>query len=1055
MNFSELFIRRPVTTVLVMAGILFFGITAYRRLPVSDLPTVDFPTITVNASLPGASPETMASAVATPLEKQFSTIAGIDNMTSTSTLGSMSITLQFTLDRSIDAAAQDVQAMIAKTLRDLPPGIIPPSYQKVNPAASPIVFYSFTSDLMPLSQLDEYAETFMAQRISMVPGVAQVNVYGSQKYAVRVQLDPTALANRKLGIDEVAEAITSQNVNLPTGILNGPTKAYTVQANGQLQDAASFGRLVVAYRNGAPIHLRELGKVSDDVQNNRAAAWFRDQRGLILAVQRQPGSNTVAVADAVNELVESLRSQLPGGVEINKMIDRSIAIRESVHDVKFTLVLTLFLVIAVIFVFLRNVSATVIPSLALPISVIGTFAVMYLLDYSLDNLSLMALTLAVGFVVDDAIVMLENIVRHMEMGKPPMQAAVDGAAEVGFTIISMTLSLTAVFIPILFLGGIVGRLFHEFAVVIAVSILVSGFVSLTLTPMLSSRFLRPHAHDEKHGRLFNLTEVGYEWLVGKYETSLLWVMEHRRVALAFSLAILAGSVGLFVIIPKGFIPSQDNGNMFATTETAQGTSFDDMVAHQKEVAAIIAQDTNIAGFMSAVGGSTSISGSNQGRLFMGLPPRDKRLSVDDIIKELRPKLAKIPGVVVYMQNPPAIQIGGRVSKSLYQFAMQSSDIATLYPAALALVDSMRTSPLLQDVTSDLQLGNPQASVEIDRERASSLGVTAQQIETALYNAYGSRQVSTIYTPNNAYWVVMELLPQYQMDLSALDLLYVRSTTGTLVPLSAVAKISQSAGPLSVNHSGQLPSVTLSFNLPPGVALGQATAEVQRVADKVLPSSITTGFSGTAQAFQSTQAGMLALLGIAIFVIYVVLGILYESFIHPITILSGLPFAAFGALLTLLIFRIELSVYAFVGIILLVGLVKKNAIMMIDFAVESERSEGRAPADAIVHACLIRFRPIMMTTMAALMGTLPIALSTGAGAESRRPLGVAVVGGLAFSQLITLYVTPVFYTYMDSLNNRLTRGFARLGRKRTAEQPAPVPVPKGAVAMERPDVAAGD
>jgi hydrophobic/amphiphilic exporter-1 (mainly G- bacteria), HAE1 family len=621
---------------------------------------------------------------------------------------------------------------------------------------------------------------------------------------------------------------------------------------------------------------------------------------------------------------------------------------------------------------------------------------------------------------------------------------------------SMTLSLTAVFIPILFLGGIIGRLFHEFAVVIAVSILVSGFVSLTLTPMLSSRFLRPHSHDEKHGRLYNLTESGYEWLVGKYETSLLWVMEHRRVALMFSLLILVGTVGLFAIIPKGFIPSQDNGNMFATTETAQGTSFDDMVAHQKQIAAIIAKDTNIAGFMSAVGGSSTISGTNQGRVFMGLPPREKRLSVDDIIKELRPKLSKVPGIVVYMQNPPAIQIGGRVSKSLYQFAMQSSDITTLYPAALALVDSMRKSPLLQDVTSDLQLGNPQASVEIDRERASSLGVNAQQIEMALYNAYGSRQVSTIYTPNNAYWVVMELLPRYQMDLSALDLLYVRSTTGTLVPLSAVAKISQTAGPLSVNHSGQLPSVTLSFNLPPGIALGQATAEVQRVANKILPPAITTGFSGTAQAFQSTQAGMLALLGIAIFVIYVVLGILYESFIHPVTILSGLPFAAFGALLTLLIFKIELSVYAFVGIILLVGLVKKNAIMMIDFAVESERSEGRAPADAIVHACLIRFRPIMMTTMAALMGTLPIALSTGAGAESRRPLGVAVVGGLAFSQLITLYVTPVFYTYMDSLNNRLTSGFGRLGKKRTAEQPKPVPVPKGAVAIDSaPDVAAGD
>src|SRR5262245_6918596 len=875
MNFSELFIRRPVSTVLVMVMILFFGIGAYRLLPVSDLPAVDFPTITVSASLPGASPETMASAVATPLEKLFSTIAGIDNMTSLSNLGSTQITIQFNLDRDIDAAAQDVQTMIAKTLRSLPQGMIPPSMQKVNPADQPVLFYAFTSDLMPLSKLDEYAETMMAQRISMVSGVAQVNVYGSQKYAVRIQLDPSALAQRKIGIDEVADAISSQNVNLPTGVLMGPTKAFTLEANGQLENADSFRRMVVSYRNGAPVHLGDLGNVLDDVENNRQAGWFINTRGMILAIQKQPGVNSVQVTDDVKALVNQLRTQLPASVQLTQMIDRSAAIRESVHEVKFTLILTLFLVIAVIFLFLRNISATVIPSLALPISVIGTFAVMYMLDYSLDNLSLMALTLAVGFVVDDAIVMLENIVRHMEMGKPPMQAAVDGATEVGFTIISMTLSLTAVFIPILFLGGIVGRLFHEFAVVIAVSILVSGFVSLTLTPMLSSRFLRPHEHDEKHGRLYNMTESGYEWLVGKYETSLLWVMEHRRVALLFSLVILVGTVGLFAIIPKGFIPSQDNGNMFATTETAQGTSFDDMVAHQKAVAAIIAQDTNVAGFMSAVGGSSTISGTNQGRLFMGLPPRVNGLSVDVIIKQLRPKRAKLPGVVVYMQSPPAIQIGGRVSKSLYQFAMQSSDITTLYPAALALVDSMRKSPLLQDVTSDLQLGNPQASVEIDRERASSLGVNAQQIEMALYNAYGSRQVSTIYTPNNAYWVVMELLPQYQLDLSALDLLYVRSTTGTLVPLSAVANITQTAGPLSVNHSGQLPSVTLSFNLPPGIALGLATAEVQRVANKTLPASITTGFSGTAQAFQSTQAGMLALLGIAIFVNYVVLGILYE------------------------------------------------------------------------------------------------------------------------------------------------------------------------------------
>ncbi len=1023
MKLSDLFIRRPVMTVLVMIGIVVFGITAYRQLAVSDLPNVDFPTISVSASLPGASPETMAAAVATPLEKQFSTIAGIDNMTSTSALGSTSITLQFSLDRNIDGAAQDVQAAIGAVLRQLPPGIIPPSYRKENPADQAIMYFALTSKLLPLSQLDEYGETVMAQRISMVNGVAQVAVYGAQKYAVRVQLDPNALAYRKIGIDEVATAISAQNVNMPTGILWGPNRAYTVQANGQLNDAASFRRLVVTYRNGAPVHLGDLGNVIDGVQDSRSASWYDGTRSIVLAIQRQPGTNTVEVATSVKRLMAQLERTIPATVEVHTLYDRSLSIQQSVHEVKFTLLVTLCLVILVIFLFLRNLSATAIPSLALPISVIGTFAVMYLLGYSLDNLSLMALTLAVGFVVDDAIVMLENIVRHMEMGKEPMRAAFDGAREVGFTILSMTLSLTAVFIPILFLGGIVGRLFHEFAVTIAVAILVSGFVSLTLTPMLSSRFLRPH-RGERHGRLFNATERAWNAVMAKYESSLHTVMRHRRAMVGLAALVLLGTVGLFVIVPKGFIPDEDTGQVRVTTEAAQGVSFDDLVQHQQQLAAIIQRDTNVAGFMSAVGGGGPTSSSNQGRMFISLKPLGHRLGADAFIQEMRRKLAVVPGIKVFMSNPPAIQIGGRVAKGQYQFTLTSADIKSLYPAAQQLLDSVSTLPQVQDVSSDLQLGNPQASIEIDRERAASLGVTADQVETALYDAYGSRQVSTIYTPNNEYWVVMELEPQYQSDLSALSLLYIRSNTGALVPLSAVSTVSNTTGPVTVNHAGQLPAVTVSFNLAPGYALGDATAAVQRVANEVVPSTVTTAFAGTAQAFQAAQAGLLALLVLAIFVIYVVLGILYESFVHPVTILSGLPFAAFGALLTLLVFHIDLSVYAFVGIILLVGLVKKNAIMMIDFAIEAERSQHLPAQEAIIQACVIRFRPIMMTTMAALFGTLPIALSVGAGAEARRPLGIAVVGGLFFSQFITLYITPVAYTYLDAASRRTEGWFSR-------------------------------
>ncbi|HYU10374.1 MAG TPA: efflux RND transporter permease subunit [Gemmatimonadales bacterium] len=1025
MSISGLFIRRPVATTLVMFGILMFGLMAYRLLPVSDLPNVDFPTITVSAGLPGASPQTMAAAVATPLEKQFSTIAGIDAMTSTSTMGSSNITLQFSLSREIDGAAQDVQAAISKTLRQLPPGIQPPSYNKSNPAASPILFLALTSGTLPMPALDEYAETFLAQRLSTVSGVAQVQVFGSSKYAVRIQVDPKALVARGIGLDEVTAAVSAGNPNLPTGTLWGPQRAYTVMADGSISSAPEFRQLAVAYQNGAPVRLQDVARVLDDVQDSRTAGWYDGKRAIVLAIQRQPGTNTVEVADAVKAMVASLSSQLPASVEVNTLYDRSVSIRQSVNDVQVTLLITLCLVVMVIFLFLKNLSATVIPSLALPFSLIGTFTVMYLMGYSLDNLSLMALTLSVGFVVDDAIVMLENIVRHLEQGKRPMQAALDGAREIGFTILSMTLSLTAVFIPVLLMGGIIGRLFHEFAVTIGVAILVSGFVSLTLTPMLCSRFLRP-PKEERHGRWYEATERVYRRGLAWYERSLGWVMDRRGLAMLFSLGILAATGVLYRFVPKGFIPTEDTDQIQGTTETLEGSSFENMRDHQLAVADILRRDPNVAHFMSFIGGGTM----NQGRLNIRLKPRGERLPADQVVRELKPKLDGVPGIQTYLQLPASLRIGGRPTKTQYQFTMQSADIDALYDNAAKLERALRGLPSLQDVTSDLQIKNPQVSLRIDRDRATSLGVSVQQIEQALYDAYGSRQVSTIYTPNNQYWVILELLPEYQRDPSALKLLYLRSQSGTLVPLTSVASASNDVGPLSVNHSGQLPSVTLSFNLPPGVSLGEAVADVQKAARQTLPSTISTGFSGTAQAFQSSQQGLFFLLLLAIVVIYIVLGILYESFIHPLTILSGLPFAGFGALLTLFIFRTELSLYAYVGIIMLVGLVKKNAIMMIDFALAAERGEGKSPREAIVEACSVRFRPIMMTTMAALMGTLPIAIGWGAGGESRRPLGLAVVGGLAFSQLITLYVTPVVYTYLDALQHR----FGRRARTSVTEPP---------------------
>ncbi|HEV8456394.1 MAG TPA: efflux RND transporter permease subunit [Gemmatimonadales bacterium] len=1025
MNFTGLFIRRPVMTTLVMAGILIFGLVAYRQLPVSDLPAVDYPTISVSASLPGASPETMASSVATPLEKQFSTIPGVETMTSTSTLGSTSITLQFALTRNIDAAAQDVQAAISQAGRQLPQEMLPPSFRKVDPSSSAILYFALRSTTLPLPQLDEFAETFLGQRLSTVDGVAQVQVFGSMKYAVRIQLDPQQLTARSIGIDEVSLAVENGNVNLPTGTLWGTDKAYSVVSQGQLTNATGFGAMIVAYRDGAPVRLRDLGRVIDSVQDTKQASWYNGERAIVLAIQRQPGTNTVAVADRVKAEVEELRPQLPASVEIATLYDRSQTVKSSVRDVKFTLFLALCLVVMVIFLFLRNLRATMIPSLALPMSLVGTFAVMHLLGFSLDNLSLMALTLAVGFVVDDAIVVLENIVRHIEQGESVMEAALNGSREISFTVVSMTLSLVAVFIPVLFLGGLIGRLFQEFAVTIGIAILVSGFVSLTLTPMLCSRWLKHHPENERHGRLYLTIERAWEKSLGGYERSLAWVMDHRPLAMDFMAVILVGTVVLGRIVPKGFIPSEDQSQLSGTTETAEGTSYDAMVKHQQSAAAIVQEDPNVEGFMSAVGGGGRSTTVNQGRLFIHLKPRNERpLSADEVAQSLTRKLGAVPGLRVYLQNPPVINIGGRSSKSQYQFTLYGSDVDALYQGAAALEQRLHDVPGLTDVTSDLQIKNPQVQVNIDRDRAAALGIDVNQIENALYNAYGARQVSTIYTPNDQYWVVMELLPQYQRDLSAMNLLHISGRQGVSVPLGSLAQVTPSTGPLTVNHSGQLPSVTLSFNLQPGTSIGTAVDRVEVVARQVLPSTISTSFAGTAQAFQDAQQGLLVLLVLAILVIYLVLGILYESFIHPLTILSGLPFAGFGALLALVIFRLDLSIYAFVGIIMLVGIVKKNAIMMIDFAIERERREHTTARKAILEAASVRFRPIMMTTMAALVGTLPIALGHGAGAESRRPLGVVVVGGLLFSQLITLYITPVVYTYLDAWQQRLARGKAK-------------------------------
>jgi HAE1 family hydrophobic/amphiphilic exporter-1 len=1008
---SAPFITRPVMTCLVMAALVIFGLFGYAMLPVSELPNVDFPTINVQAALPGADPETMASAVATPLENALSAVPGLDQMTSRSGQGNTNITLQFHLERNIDSAATDVQAAISGVLRRLPRNMPnPPSLRKNDPSQQPIFFVSLWSDTVPISKVDQYARSLLATQLSTVEGVSQVNIFGQARYAVRIQADPAALAARQMTLLDLQRAVAATNTNQASGTLNGPTKNAIIRSEGQLDSADAFRKQVIAYRDGAAVTFGDVAKVVDSLEDVRRIDWLNDRRAITVSVQRQPDSNTIAIVDDIQKILPRFAAQLPAGIQMRVFYDRSQTIRAAVHDVQFSLLLAAALVVAVIFLFLRTVSATIIPSLALPITILGTFAFMQLAGFNLDNLSLMALTLSVGFVVDDAIVMLENIVRHVEHGEKPFTAAMRGSAEIGFTILSMTLSLAAVFIPILFMSGIVGRLLHEFAVTIIIAILISGFVSVTLTPMLCARVLK-NEKERAHNRIYQMNEAAFAWMQDHYDRSLKWSLRHRRFILGVFVVSILASAGLFSIMQQDFLPPDDTGQIRGSVQTQTGTSFDQQAAYTQRVMKIIKADPNVA----------DVQGDEGGDLNIALKPlSERKLSAQELANALRAKLRNIPGTAITFSNPPIIRVGGRFSRSSYQYTLQGLDFTELQQSAEQLIQQLQEDPTFVGVNSDQDKLSPTVKVGIDRARAAALGVTPDDIQSTLGLAFGGQQVSQIYATTDQYQVVLELLPQYQLDYTGLSRLYLKGTGGAMVPLTAVTTISRRTMPPSINHAGQIPAITISFDLGPGKALSDAVSGVASAIDRIggLPDSVQGSFAGTAAAFQSSTSNMGWLLLVAIIVVYIILGILYESFIHPLTILSGLPSAALGALLTLYIFSIPVTIYAFVGMIMLVGIVKKNAIMMIDFALARQRSQQAVQAaEAIYEAAIVRFRRIMLSTMGAVMGPLPFAMGRGMGAEARRPLGLCVAGGLFFSQMLTLYITPVLYTYLDNLQKR--------------------------------------